>query len=211
EDKDINSSNIFIFTQERLHWFLAENKSIKIDVIIVDEAHKIEDGYRGILLQQKLEDVFEQNSSIKIFFSSPFTSNPEILLDTINNDIAKKAIVTQFVSVNQNLIYVSQFPKITTKWELSLCLPTKTIKLGFLNLVDRPNNEKKKTSFITAEFSAGDSGNLIYANGAAEAEDISLALFNCITEVNQSKEVFELIALVQKTIHKDYRLGKVLE
>src|SRR5690606_2286578 len=52
EDKDINSSNIFIFTQERLHWFLAENKSIKIDVIIVDEAHKIEDGYRGILLQQ---------------------------------------------------------------------------------------------------------------------------------------------------------------
>lgn len=40
----------------------------KIDILIVDEAHKIEDGNRGILLQQKIEDVVKANSSIKVFF-----------------------------------------------------------------------------------------------------------------------------------------------
>src|SRR5690606_35519459 len=52
EGQTSSLSNVLIFTQERLHWFLAENHSLKIDVIVVYEAHKIEDGYTGILLQQ---------------------------------------------------------------------------------------------------------------------------------------------------------------
>ena len=34
-------SNIYVFTQERLHWFLFGNNSTSIDLLIVDEAHKI--------------------------------------------------------------------------------------------------------------------------------------------------------------------------
>ena len=99
----------------------------------------------------------------------------------------------------------------TTEWVLTLCLPEKTIELGSLNLVDRPVNEKKKVSFIASEFSSGGSGNLIYANGPAEAEEVALALFDCVIETSQADEIVELIKLVQKTVHKDYRLGKVLK
>ena len=108
EDIIEDKSNIFVFTQERLHWFLYGGANNKIDILIVDEAHKIEDGNRGILLQQKIEDVVKANSSIKVFFSSPFTSNPEILLDNVMNNSRKCMVNTQFVAVNQNLLYVSQ-------------------------------------------------------------------------------------------------------
>lgn len=53
EDILDKKSNVFIFTQERLHWFLYGNSNCKIDILIIDEAQKIEDGNRGILLQQK--------------------------------------------------------------------------------------------------------------------------------------------------------------
>lgn len=210
-DMESAISNVFIFTQERLHWFLTDNNHVDIDIAVIDEAHKIEDGHRGILLQQKLENLFEENPKVKIFFSSPFTSNPELLLQTVDDNVSKKSIITQFVSVNQNLIYVSQYPRNTTKWILELCLPDKIIKLGVLNLRDRPTNEKKKISFITSQFSVGDSGNLIYANGPFEAEEISLTLYECIENKVNSECINDLISLVKKTVHNDYRLAKVLE
>lgn len=73
-------TSLFVFTQERLHWFLIQAKEPKIDFLLVDEAHKIDNSNRGILLQRKIEEVIDLNPEIRVFFSSPFTSNPEILL-----------------------------------------------------------------------------------------------------------------------------------
>lgn len=75
------TSNVFIFTQERLHIFLNtfEDKP-KIDALIVDEAHKIGDRHRGVFLQQVIELASEENPDLKIIFASPFTDNPELLL-----------------------------------------------------------------------------------------------------------------------------------
>lgn len=144
EDIIEDKSNIFVFTQERLHWFLYGGANNKIDILIVDEAHKIEDGNRGILLQQKIEDVVKANSSIKVFFSSPFTSNPEILLDNVMNNSRKCMVNTQFVAVNQNLLYVSQVHRKIREWQIHLCTIEKTILLGRIIMTDRPTTERHK-------------------------------------------------------------------
>ncbi|RZJ20425.1 MAG: DEAD/DEAH box helicase [Acinetobacter sp.] len=204
-------SNIFIFTQERLHWFLIDQTSFPIDVVIVDEAHKIEDSYRGILLQQKLEEVISSNPNVKIFFSSPFTSNPEILLENAPEGASREPVNTQFVSVNQNLIYCSQFPGISQLWQLDLVTVEKSMRLGTIRLADRPITETKKMSFIPISFSANSNGNVIYANGPAESEEISLMLFDSLPTEQVGKKLNDLIDLVKKTIHADYRLAKVLE
>lgn len=204
-------SNIFVFTQERLHWYLIENSSSNIDLIIIDEAHKIEDSYRGILLQQKIEDVVKTNADVKVFFSSPFTSNPELLLENVRGERSKASINTQFIAVNQNLIFATQVRGKTDKWELSLCLIDQAIKLGTINLKGRTTSERKKMAFIAVSFSSNEYGNVIYSNGAAEAEETALVLFDVLENERISKEVKDLIKLVKKTVHKDYRLAKVLE
>jgi superfamily II DNA/RNA helicase len=207
----LDNSNIFVFTQERLHWFLCENDQESIDILIIDEAHKIEDGYRGILLQQKLEEVVYGNPNIKVYFSSPFTANPELLLENVKNNSKKDKVNTQFIAVNQNLIYASQVPRKVNQWSLSLSLEEQIIDLGTINLEDRPDNEFKKIAFICKTFSNNDTGNIIYSNGAADSEKISLILFDSLPNEPISEEVDELIKLVKKTIHKDYRLAKVLK
>jgi len=210
EDIEQNKSNVFVFTQERLHWFLIGNNSAIIHLLIIDEAHKIEDGNRGILLQQKIEEIVKQNPSIKVYFSSPFTSNPEILLDNVLNDSRKDKVNTQFVSVNQNLVYTSQISRKPREWQLNICTIEKTILIGKLVLSDRPTSELHKIVHITERFSDG-SGSLIYSNGAAEAEKIALLLFDLLDDQTTHSDINELIQLVKKTVHKEYALAKVLQ
>ncbi len=210
EDFDQNKSNVFVFTQERLHWFLISNNNVPIHLLVIDEAHKIEDGNRGILLQQKLEEVVQHNPYVKVYFSSPFTSNPEILLENVLNNSRKEKINTQFVSVNQNLIYTSQIPRKSKEWQLNICTINKSIPIGKLVLSDRPTSELHKIVHIAERFS-DESGSLIYSNGAAEAEKIALLLFDLLSTQTTCLEINELIQLVKKTVHNEYALAKVLQ
>lgn len=206
------NSNIFIFTQERLHWFLLENSSMKIDYLIVDEAQKIDDGNRGILLQQKIEEVIQLNPDIKVYFSSPFTSNPELLLENVNGNSSKQIVDTQFIAVNQNLLYINQVPRKVDKYLVKLTLTNKTINLGTISLKDRPgNSDLKKLAFVSEAFSANKGGNLIYSNGSAQAEKFAQIVFDLLPSVDISTKTAELIKLIKKTIHRDYSLAKVLE
>ena len=209
EDILDEKSNIFIFTQERLHWFLYGNSNCKIDILIIDEAQKIEDGNRGILLQQKIEDVVKANPEIKVFFSSPFTSNPEILLDNVINNSRKSKVNTQYVAVNQNLLYVSQVPRKIREWQIHLCTVENTILLGKIVMIDRPTTELHKIVHTAYQIS-NRGGCLIYSNGAADAEDTANLLYDLLPEREQDSEIKELVKLVQSTIHTQYVLAKVL-
>ena len=57
---------VYVLTQERLHKLYVDQPSFKCEFIIIDEAHKIEDGYRGILLERKIEDIVKSLSLIHI-------------------------------------------------------------------------------------------------------------------------------------------------
>lgn len=204
-------SNLFVFTQERLHWYLLQAENSNIDFLLVDEAHKIDNSNRGILLQRKIEEVIDLNPRIRIFFSSPFTSNPEVLLENIGVSDSKETINTEFVAVNQNLLYVTQVKYKPKEWKIELILKDDKINIGTIILEDRPTNEAKKVALITTAISGKNNGNLIYSNGAAESEKFAKILTQLIPKDSTSVKINELVKLVKTTIHKDYILGKVLD
>jgi len=208
-----NTNTIFVFTQERLHWFRTECPRFGIDLLIVDEAHKIEDGNRGILLQQKIEDLLADFPEVKIYFSSPFTSNPEFLLKGLPETKTKAPIKTEFVSVNQNLIYVTQKRGKPTEWSVQLCVKDGTLKLGEIELKYRPTQESKRLIFVAVELADPFGGNIIYSNRPSDAEKAALILADALPEqyAEISNGVKELIELVKKTVHSKYALAKVLQ
>ena len=212
EEQYIGKSKIFVFTQERLHWFRAELPLLPIHLLIIDEAHKIEDGNRGILLQQKIEDLISDFPEVKIIFSSPFTSNPEILLEDLPIEKTRSPISTQFVSVNQNLIYVSQVLRKPLEWNIDLCTQDDVLHLGSIVLPYRPVQDAKRLLFVAATLADPAGGNLIYANRAYDAEKNSQILFDVLPDEysNISDDIRELIDLVRKTIHPKFGLVKVL-
>lgn len=160
-------------------------------------------------MSQKIEDVVKTNPRIKVFFSSPFTSNPEILLENVINNSKKCKVNTQFVAVNQNLLYVTQVPRKIKEWQIQLCTIEKNILLGYVIMADRPTSERHKVVHIAYQ-TLNRGGCLIYSNGATDAENTASLLFNLLPEHNVDAEVEELIELVKKTIHAQYVLARVL-
>lgn len=212
--KDLeNESILYVLTQERLQWLFNDEKDFTPDVVVVDEAQKISDGYRGMILQQVIEETMRRSSSTKFYFSSPMTDNPGILLKYGPESIAKEIVKTEQISVNQNLIWASQVKGNRKLWDIELCLKDEIKKLGKLELPYRPTSDLKRLSFIAHSLSNDKVGNLIYVNGPSEAEKVARQLWDLQGSNKESNDVelLELIGLVKKAVHNDYSLGEVLK
>lgn len=212
EKEDLNKSKIFIFTQERLHWFVQELTNYNPELFIVDEAQKIQDGHRGILLQEKIEQISSIFPNMQIIYSSPFVKNPELLLETTTVRTTKTPITAEFASVNQNLIFVSQRDRKPQIWDVELVLKEDSIPLGEIHFYFRPHPDSKRFIFAIKELADPTGGNLIYTPLPSDAEKISLQLFGTIDDSTSgiSDKLKDLIKLVQKVVHKKYRLAKTL-
>lgn len=206
DDIKVNGKNILIFTQERLNIFLSSNCRDKISVLIVDEAHKIGDGIRGIYLEQAIMSCKFYNPSLRIIFASPFTDNPEILLDNIDT---AKVYKNNLITVNQNLIWVEQNKNEKT-WEVYLNYLGYKNKLGGFTYKKNNASGSKRLVEVALNITNDSFGNLIYVNGAAEAERIAQDIYRSISSNIFYEDVEELIEFSKSEVHKDFLLAKVL-
>ncbi len=209
---DSTIANIFIFTQERLQLFFSYNQSdITINNLIVDEAQKIGDGYRGVLLQQVIERLENINNKIKIVFASPFSKNPEALIKDAKYNQKTHSLTNEDVTVNQNLVWVNQTFGNTKKWDMFLCGKKNRINIGQLLLEHRPETTMKRLAFVAHAVSGNNPGNIIYVNGAADAEKISLILADIVEGFTPDSDINDLVELIEKTIHKKFLLVETLK
>lgn len=88
------------------------------------------------------------------------------------------------------------------------------IHLGHLEC-ERITNKSMRLPILSYRIAAGKSGNLLYVNGAAEAEKVALQLKSLIINddptYKPSDRVMELVKLIRKTIHPDYSLIETLK
>lgn len=211
EEIEESNSNILVFTQERLHWYLVYNNKVEISCLIVDEAHKIEDGNRGILLQNKIEEIVESYKEIKLIFSSPFTSNPEIFFRITPSIEVKSSINSQFVTVNQNLIYMSQVRGDKKSWKIRVDLNKESYELDKIKLKRSATSKTEILALIVDKLSSRNPSNIIYANSPDQAEKIANYLLEIIEYESISEGIQNLIELIKSSVHKKYSLVDVLK
>ncbi|WP_025154901.1 DEAD/DEAH box helicase [Morganella morganii] len=205
-------TNIFIFTQERLNIFNNSlNESLIVDLLIIDEAHKIGDSLRGIFLQYVLEMTCARNRQIKVIFASPFTSNPELLLSDAPYKGKTSVIKSSYVTVNQNLIWVEQRPNTPKKWKMYFFFRGKQEFIGDFDLENTPSSDSKRLSFIALALGKHTSGNVVYVNGAADAEKIAKQIADGLNESSKDEDVLNLIELSNKVIHERFALNFTLK
>ncbi len=203
--------NVFVFTQERLNIF---NNSLggefKVDLLVIDEAHKIGDSHRGVFLQYVLEMSCSRNHNIKVIFASPFTSNPEILLIDAPYGRKKDIVKSSYVTVNQNLIWIEQRQGSAKDWSMYLFIRGQKKHIGDFCLENKPSPDSKRLPFIALALGGHTSGNVVYVNGAADAEKTAKQIADGIVSAESSKEVEDLIELSKKVIHERYALNFTL-
>ena len=203
---------VFVFTQERLH-LLANglDDQVDVDLLIVDEAHKIGDHHRGVILQDAIERISRASTKIKIIFVSPATQNPSELLEDAPEGVARIEVDSDIPTVLQNVLLADQVPRKPKEWGLRLMLDEETVPIGVLNLGNKPAGVKKQLAFVAA--AAGErGGTLVYCNGAAEAEEIALLISQLVgIEGEEDKDLLDLADLARKGVHRNYQLAPCVE
>ncbi|AMP36974.1 DEAD/DEAH box helicase [Ralstonia solanacearum] len=203
---------ILVFTQERLH-LLANvlGDVFSIDLLIVDEAHKIGDSQRGVILQDAIERVTRANPRLKAVFISPATQNPEELLADAPDGVQTIAIDSDFSTVLQNLMVATQVPRKSKLWTLILQQQASTLPVGTVQLASTPAGLKKRLAFIAA--AAGErGGTLVYTNGAGEAEEVADLISQLLPKLEGiDPELSQLAELARKGVHQDFRLVPLVE
>lgn len=203
---------VLVFTQERLH-LLANvlGADFSIDLLIVDEAHKIGDHQRGVILQDAIERVSRANSQVKIVFISPATQNPEELLSDAPNDVATVAVDSDSPTVLQNVIMADQVARKPKLWTLTVRQQDTLLPLGTLELPSTPQGVRKRLAFIAA--AAGQrGGTLVYVNGAGESEEVADLISQLLpASTDVDPELVDLADLARKGVHPNFRLAPLVE
>ncbi|WP_248746210.1 DEAD/DEAH box helicase [Pseudomonas sp. MWU12-2037] len=203
---------ILVFTQERLHLLANVLSDIfSIDLLIVDEAHKIGDNQRGVILQDAVERATRANPKLKAVFISPATQNPGELLTDAPEGVSTIAVDSDSSTVLQNLIVATQVPRKSKLWTLTLRQQGSTFPVGTLQLASTPDGLKKRLAFIAAAIGER-GGTLVYTNGASEAEDVADLISQLLPKLGSiDSELLELADLARKGVHQDFRLAPLVE
>lgn len=203
---------VAVFTQERLHLFAnALSDEMDIDLLVVDEAHKIGDTKRGVILQDAIERVMRASPNVRAVFISPATQNPQTLLDDAPAFATRRVVESDAPTVLQNVLFARQVKRKTTKYELSLRRDDEPEQIGVVSLASRPDGLRKRIAFVAEALTGGRSGTLIYANGADEAEKIAFLLNQGSPREAVDPELAALADLSRKGVHPDYLLAPLVE
>lgn len=203
---------VLVFTQERLH-LLANvlGDAFSVDLLIVDEAHKIGDNQRGVILQDAIERATRTNPKLKAVFISPATQNPGELLTDAPTGVKTTAVDSDSSTVLQNLIFATQVPRNSKLWKLDLRQQHGDLPIGILKLASTPAGLKKRLAFIAAAVGER-GGTLVYANGSAEAEEVADLISQLLPKSKAiDVELSQLAELARKGVHDDFRLAPLVE
>lgn len=206
---DGSRPTILVFTQERLHVFLNSLPDAPaIDIMVVDEVHKIGDGLRGVILQDAIERVVRASAKGRLIFLSPLTENPEALVQDAPEGLVTAVVPSDTLTVTQNLIIAEQMPRHSNEWQLLLRKSGVTEPLGVVKLHAKPDTQMKRLSYVALAIGRDQTGTLVYANGAADAEKIAWQIFGGLgaEEGDLDPELKDLSDFARDTVHPDFQL-----
>lgn len=205
---------IFVLTQERFHNLLFDGEFDEdIHILIVDEAQKVSDESRGILLEEVVEEAVKRNEFLQTIFISPFSKNPEkfshifqlshiktekTILSPVSQNILKLDITKKRYSLNLS----------TTKLESTNDIP---IDEGEITTSDRTEITCKDWQLIWAVKKFGSESNIIYCNSPKSTVDLATTLSETLPETDFDPKISEIIKFLKENIHPEYFLIECLK
>jgi hypothetical protein len=207
-----NGKEVYVLTQERLHLLQSRDPSFAADLLFIDEAQKMGDGYRGVLLQRVLDEAVRRAPEAQVIFASPASSNPGVLLAGAPTGLPARADLSEEVTVNQNLLWANSHPADSKRWMVDLVSAGETRPVGYVELAGRTTLVSKRLPLVALAMGGTDGGNVVYVNFAAEAEETAIQIAEGLAPVEDAEsEIATLQELVKDTVHGEYRLAGVLE
>jgi len=204
-DRALPRSAAYVMTQERVQMMLANHPLFRSEIVVVDEAHSISEGSRGILLHWVVEELLSRNRSSQLLFASPGVRNLDVFGRAFElSDV--EPLPSFEPTVAQNFLPV----RITDHDRGSVELYLVEKDIGPTLIANRELDRRMSTiaEMLVASACAFGIGaaNIVYANGAAQAEEIAIRIAERFRDRETTEEQEALAQLVAEAVHSSYAL-----
>lgn len=208
-DEQLPAKVVFVFTQERLQILLNNDPDRKVDFLVIDEAHSVQDGDRGILLQGVIDELIARKPHTQLLFASPTVSNLEIFgRMTGRSDISPQS--TDEATVSQNFIEV----EVTGVKRGDVVLYARDgatrNEIGTAQLGQTLASRTDCLVHLSHRFGS-EKQSIVYADGQADAEKIALQISTLRAAEGRhqpaSDALQELSNLAKEAVHSKYVLA----
>jgi len=214
EVENIEQGLIYVLTQERFISLLSSSYNSKkffINSLFIDEAHEIQKGKRGIVLQNSIELALEQHPHMQVMFSSPLISNPEYFFSIFRWRRNGDYFVETVSPVTQNLILINEkrnHPKQVLAELISL---ENKIELGIIPIDFDFRGKKTLQKALFAKMVSKSGGAvIIFDNNPSTAEETASLIPKISEQEVLSNDFLEFITLVSEEMHEEYSLIECL-
>jgi len=209
-DIDRHHRRVLVLTQERLHLIQQSRHPFEVDLLFIDEAQGLGNAGRGILLQQVIDRALADHPTLQVIFASPLSENPEILLTSRPSEVRTATILSDVVTVNQNLIYVESVRRKPLQRTMTLIDAGERVPIAQFELKQRAAKVPMKVASIAHALGGEHGGNIVYVNDADGAEKVAKNIADLLSEIEPDEQIQELQDLVRTAVHPRYALVEVL-
>lgn len=204
---------VYVLTQERLLSLLVNtNEQLDISLLIIDEAHELQKGKRGILLQNAIDLALLRSPNASIFFASPLIKNPGYILSLFSRDYHGAFFTEEISPVSQNVILISEVKKRPQQVSISLLISEGVVDIGTANIgySFRGAKVEQKAKFANEICKPGESA-IIFVDGASKAEACALCVASIGESLEQNDEILDFIHFIEDEVHPEYPLVECLK
>lgn len=208
QDKDKHKGVVYILTQERLLRLLSlSDQGVNITTLIVDEAHELQKGKRGILLQNSIDLATKKFSNCSLFFASPLIKNPGYLLEIFKRSKSGRYFTEEISPVSQNIILVSEVNRKKDMVHIQLLGKDSLIFLGIskVSFPFRGAKNEQKARFAL-EICNEDESVIIFADDSSSAEECAISIASAKKDFPVSDEIKDFMNFIKSEIHAEYPL-----
>lgn len=199
---EVDFKFIMVLTPERLLSFLANDHQTKVGYLFVDEAHKLAQSkdLRSITSYSAIEKLLIKfGKSIKLYFSSPNVSNPEVFLELFNRNPENNVFRTEESPVSQNIYFIDLIEK----------------RIETIHKNSNQNRlvpyDKRLTTVVDFIGHLGNGqNNLIYNNSKQKTINLAKTFADSRLLVPANKEVEKAVLQIKEYVHPDYYLAELL-
>lgn len=198
---------VLVLTQERLQQILSRDIDLKVDLLVVDEAQKVNDENRGIIIEDAVQDLLSRNKNIQKIFVSPNVGNPEKFREIFNVEEEVLAMKTTKTPVGQNIFLVN-----FSNREVNIALKSSELK-EIIDLQKIPIPRKISNSaiyprkiWVANNLLRGNGHTLIYCNKPTECRKVAEGISSESTQAPYSEDLEESIEFLKSHVHEYYYL-----
>lgn len=211
--ENVKCAVIYVLTQERLMSLLTSREGgAYVTSLIVDEAHEIQKGKRGVILQNAIDLALSRNPDANVFFASPLISNPSYFLSLFGVKSRGKYFTEVLSPVSQNVILVSEVKGRPKRISVSRLKGRDSKHVGDFDIGFEFRGAKAiQIASFAASVCKDDESAIVFANGPADAEDYAREVGKIIGKSEISEGISAFIDFIRREIHPEYPLIECLE